>query len=333
VDGDRLRDLAAYVGGDGCVARHGAMVFTWGDPARRADIASAAKPWYAHFLFQAIEEKRIPHLEAKVSEWEPRLLALNPDLAHKDRAMTWRHLATQTSCYGVREAPGAAFDYNDWQMALFWDTLFLKVFGAAVETIDARVLRPLTEALQCQDAPSMLAFGPKDRAGRLAVSPRDFARFGLLYLRQGAWKSKRLLGEQRAREAVRSPLPNSLPRTAGEAAQMIPGQRSIGSTRVPDNQTDHFGSYSFLWWINGVDRDGRRRWPDAPRDAFGAFGHGGRRAMAVVPSLDLVVSWNNSKIQGGEMENSALQRLCAAVKELRAQSHGSHRNQAHSCPV
>ena len=52
---------------------------------------------------------------------------------------------------------------------------------------------------------------------------------------------------------------------------------------------DHFGSYSWLWWINGVDRHGVRMFPDAPHDLFGAFGHGGPRAMWVIPSLDVVV--------------------------------------------
>jgi len=71
------------------------------------------------------------------------VLADHPDadmvsLAFKDRAITWRHLANQTSCYGVTEAPGTAFCYNDWQMSLFWDTLFLEVYGATYENVDER---------------------------------------------------------------------------------------------------------------------------------------------------------------------------------------------------
>ena len=44
---------------------------------------------------------------------------------------------------------------------------------------------------------------------------------------------------------------------------MLPGQRSIGGK---SNQTDHFGSYSFAWWTNGVDRGGKRHWPGVPND-------------------------------------------------------------------
>jgi len=115
--------------------------------------------------------------------------------------------------------------------------------------------------------------------------------------------------------AVSSPLPNSIPRAGSQAAEMIPGQRSIGSRSIPDNQTDHMGSYSWLWWTNGVDREGRRHWPDAPVDTFGAFGHGGIRAMAILPPLDLIVSWNDSKTRGREKESRALKLLIAAVTD------------------
>jgi len=115
--------------------------------------------------------------------------------------------------------------------------------------------------------------------------------------------------------AVTSPLANSIPQAAGQQAQMIPGQRSIGSTRIPDNQCDHLGSYSWLWWTNGVDRDGKRHWPDVPVDTYGCFGHGGKRAVVVMPSLDLIVSWNDTKIQTSEMENHALKILKDSVTQ------------------
>ena len=81
---------------------------------------------------------------------------------------------------------------------------------------------------------------------------------------------------------------------------------------------DVFGSYSWLWWINGVDREGTRFWPDAPHDTYGAFGHGGPRAMWVIPSLDIGVSYNDTKLRGwysGEKSptNQAMKRLVATV--------------------
>lgn len=314
LDVGKLKELSEYAGGFGCVVRHGYMVYTWGDAGKRQDVASAAKPFYAHFLFKAVEDGKIVSLDEHVNKWEPRLNEINKDLGYKDRDIRWRHLANQISCYGLTEAPGTAFDYNDWQMALFWDTLFQKVYKAGFETVDAEVLHPiLTDALQCQDNPTFMAFGVKDRPGRLAISPRDFARFGLLYLREGKWKDKQLISREHAMMVVASPLPNSIPRTAGKEAEMIPQQRSIGSKIIPDNQCDHIGSYSWLWWTNGIGRDGTRHWPDVPVDTYGCFGHGGLRAMVVIPSLDLIISWNDTKIRGAERENETLKQLVNAV--------------------
>lgn len=320
---EKLKAFSDYVGGFGCVVRHGYMVYTWGDASRRMDVASAAKPVYAHFLFKAVEDGRISGLDELVCKREPRLKLINGRLGYKDSRITWRHMANQISCYGLVEEPGTAYAYNDWQMSLLWDTLFTKVYGAAYSNVDSQVLHPLlTDLIGCQDGPTFMAFGEQDRPGRLAISPRDFARFGLLYLRGGQWGGKQLLSSEHARMAVTSPVPNAIPRVGNQPAEMISGQRTIGSKVIPDNQTDHMGSYSWLWWINGVDREGKRHWTDAPLDTFGCFGHGGIRAMIVLPSLDLIVSWNDTRIDSREMENEALRRLLEGTSARIASAPG-----------
>jgi CubicO group peptidase (beta-lactamase class C family) len=230
-------------------------------------------------------------------------------------------MANQTSCYGVVEKPGTAFDYNDWHMALFWDALFTRVYGVAPEVVDEKVLRPLlTDRIGCQDEPTLLAFGAEDRAGRMAISPRDFARFGQLFLHQGTWEGDELLKPELIRRLVSEPLPADLPRAGQEAAAMLEGQRSIGSRQIPDNQCEHEGSYSWLWWINGVNREGECRWPDVPVDVFSALGHrNGMRGMAVLPSQDMVVSWNDSRIEELPEEphplNEMLRLLVASLSD------------------
>lgn len=313
-----LHAYSELVGGRGCVVRRGRLVHSWGDITRAADVASAVKPVFSFFLFKALETGRIGALDEAVARWEPRLADLNAALGHKDRAITWRHLANQTASYGVAERPGTAFCYNDWQMALFADLLFNRVYGVAWPEVDAKVLRPLlTDPLGCEDQPGLLAFGAGDRAGRLAISPRDFARFGQLFLQRGRWGGRSLLREDLAVLAVGSPLPASLPRAGTNAAEMLPGQRTLGSRTIPDNQTDHFGSYSWLWWVNGVQSDGRRHWPDAPTNLFAALGHGGIRGVAVLPDLELVVSWNDGRTDTPARENEAFRRLLLAVRPER----------------
>jgi len=307
-----LRELAEYAGGHGCVVRHGYMVFAWGDPTARIDVASAVKPWYVHFLIRAVEQGLIGSSDDPVAQWEPRLEGLN---GGKDSHILWRHLANQVSCYGVSEDPGTAFDYSDFNMALLFDTLFTTVYGSSWEKIDDEVLHPLlTDRIGCQDGPTFMAFGTDNRPGRLGISMRDFARFGLLYLRGGEWNGERLISEEHVKLVTTNPLPNDIPRTKGEPSDMIEGQRSLGGG---NNQCDHLGSYSFAWWTNGVDREGNRHWPDVPNDTYGAFGHGGIRAMAILPSLDMIVCWNETRIESREMENHALGLAVKAAEEMR----------------
>ena len=115
--------------------------------------------------------------------------------------------------------------------------------------------------------------------------------------------------------AVSTPVPNAIPRAGRKAAGMIPGQRTIGSGAIPDNQCDHIGSYSFCWWTNGIDRKGKRHWSALPTDAYGAFGHGGPRVMLVIPSLEVVMSWNDASVRGRKVENEAFKRLMQAVRK------------------
>ena len=293
-----LAEMSRYVGGFGCVVRHGYLVHGWGAVDLRKDVASCCKPWFTHFLFKALEQGKIASVDERILPLEPRLESLNAELGHKDRAISWRHLANQISCYGVRERPGEAYDYSDFNMALFFDTLFYTVYHSTPEKTTADVLEPmLTNVLGCQDAPRF------DVRGRLAISPRDFCRFGLLYLREGNWNGRQLLSRDHLHTILHSPLANSIPRTKGEKSEMIAGQRSLGGG---SNQTDHLGSYSWAWWTNGVDRHGARHWPTAPEDTFAALGHAGKRALVVIPSLDLIVSWNDSAITTREMETRAL---------------------------
>jgi hypothetical protein len=313
LDENELKALSEYAGGSGCVVRSGYMVYTWGNASKRRDVASAAKPVYTHFLLTAVEKKRLANIDEPVCKVESKLNSLNASLEYKDRKITWRHLCNQVSCYGVCEQPGEAYDYNDYNMALFFDCLFLKIYRSSWAKVDSDVLRPgLTDVLQCQDKPTFMAYGLKDRPGRLGISPRDFARFGLLYLGKGKWKDRQIITADRVRMAVSSPLPLSIPRSSGKPSEMISGQRSIGGGR---NMADHNGSYSFAWWINGIERDGKRHWPDVPDDVYGCFGHGGMRAMVVMPSLDIIVSWNDTKIKGVKMANNALKLLVEAAEQ------------------
>ncbi len=284
----KLADLEQLVGGRGCVVRGGRMVYTWGDQSKSSDVASAFKPLLTTLLFLAIQEGKLSGVDEPVANFEPTLKSLNDG---KDAAITWRHLASQTSGYGLTETPGAAYAYNDFAITFYFDTLTQKVFAEP----PTRILKTrLADPLQFEDAYTFEAFGPKDRPGRLAVSVRDFARFGLLYLRNGRWRDHEIIRPEWIRLATHSPLSPDTPLTSGREARMLPNQRSMGGSRniTPVGP----GYYSFNWWLNQSNSVGQRLFADAPVDTFVASGHGGLRVLWIIPSLDLVVSWNDSKI-------------------------------------
>jgi len=304
---DALRD---WVGGRGCVVRHGYLVYTWGDVAKSGDIASAVKPVISTLLMFAVQEGKLKSVDDKVADFEPRLKTLN---GGKDAGITWRHLASQTSGYGLIEPPGKAYAYNDFALALYYDTLTQKVFQQDGTTV---LKTRLADALQFEDRYTFEAF--KDRPGRLAVSVRDLARFGLLYLRGGKWRDKQLLKSELIKLAISSPIPANTPLTSGKDADMLPNQRSLGGGK---NLTPiGAGFYSFNWWLNRTDKNGKRLFVDAPPDTYVASGHGGKRMLWVIPSLDLIVGWNDSSIDDHDASPGNPNTRCNQAARLMKES-------------
>jgi CubicO group peptidase (beta-lactamase class C family) len=307
LDPQKLKSLEQLAGGRGVIVRHGYLVYAWGDITKSADIASAFKPVLSHLLLIAVQEKRIASPDDKVADFEPRLKSLNDG---KDAAITWRHFATQTSGYGLTEKPGQAWSYNDYALALYYDTLTQNVFKTDGDTL---LKTYLADELGFEDKYTFNAFGPKDRPGRLALSVRDFARFGLLYLRAGKWRGgdKQLLDPALVKLALSSPVDKNLPLTAGKDAGMLPHQRTIGGTKniTPKGP----GQYSFNWWLNLPDKNNNPLFPALPADTFIASGHGGIRQLTVIPKWDLIVSWNDARFK--DLDDPALARAFELLRD------------------
>jgi CubicO group peptidase (beta-lactamase class C family) len=103
----------------------------------------------------------------------------------------------------------------------------------------------------------------------LYMTPKDAARFGLLFLRKGIWKKKRILDSSWIDFSTR----------------LAP---SFSKTKRGD-KFNNFG-YGAHWWLNlPIPNKGLKRpYPDAPSDLFLALGHHGQ-SISIIPSLDMII--------------------------------------------
>jgi len=119
---------------------------------------------------------------------------------------------------------------------------------------------------------------PGKNQGGIYSSPRDLARYGLLYLNKGNWKGKQILDACFVERATSTQVP----------------------AEVKTRYFDLTGKYGFFWWTNGITADGTRPWPSAPAKTFAAHG-AGRNFIFVMPEWSLVIV-RLSPAPGGRVE-------------------------------
>jgi CubicO group peptidase (beta-lactamase class C family) len=286
----RLLDgLAKLVGGACFVAHRGVGVYRWGHDHRPRYAASVKKSLISVLNLQAVDRGLLSGVDEPVVRFEPRLAGLN---GGKDAAMTWRHLGCMTSGYGAIEAPGAAFAYSDFAVALWYDTLMDKVYQEKGTEI---LRRQLAEPLRFEDAVTFQAFGPEGPEPKLRISARDLARFGQMVMDGGVAYGRRIVSEESMKTLLGSVVPGALPISSGQDAAMLPGQKTVGG-KMWNISPIGPGRYSFHFWMNRAEPNHLMMLPDAPEDTLLASGKWGECALWIIPSLELVVAWNGSEI-------------------------------------
>jgi len=156
-------------------------------------------------------------------------------------------------------APGAQWNYNSAGVNLIADALG-RVFapGAGPAERRARMQKMLAEELfepvgMTSAEPEFDAAGTFVGSALVYATARDYARFGLLYARDGVWNGRRILPA---------------------------GWVDFARTRTSAKNGERYGAG---WWL--TPEGGRVR---LPRDVFTAQGHEGQ-LITVVPSKDLVI--------------------------------------------
>ncbi|MFQ5808160.1 MAG: serine hydrolase [Armatimonadota bacterium] len=304
MDGAKLDQLAAKLGGNGFVVRDGYAVKAWGAPTTPVGWLSSSKPVLTTLLFFAIDEKKAPEVDARIKY-------VGWDLKPKDDPMTYRHLADMVSGYARPEPPGEAFAYNDYAIQLYFKTVE-KLFGRPL----TEVLRDRLEPLRFQDEITFPRF--------VHASPRDFARIGWFWLNKGTWGEREVLPIRYFNRYMKPDVPADLPETDHSAE--TDDYLGIGSY---GGGSDHFtrhgpGIYGFNWWFNktGGQHPTTRTWPDAPRDTIMSIGAGGNNCV-IIPSLKLVLASGKGdwgKLEAGNPDskfNQALKLLAEACADAR----------------
>ncbi|MEW5741787.1 MAG: serine hydrolase [Myxococcota bacterium] len=99
------------------------------------------------------------------------------------------------------------------------------------------------------------------------ATPRDYAKFGWLFLNDGCWAGERILPEGWVTDST------------------TPSEAFVKHATAADDEPS-----GYAWWLNRPvpEHSAPKPWPDAPDDAYAAQGHWGQR-IVVIPSEDVVI--------------------------------------------
>jgi len=258
------------------IVHHGRVIAEWGDTAGKSDVASIRKSLLSALIGMAIDEGRLKLSDTLadlgVDDKEPSL-SQDEKRATIEDLMTSRSgvyhatdlepptVAAQRPPRGAH-APGSFWYYNNWDFNAL-GTIFENVSGEGIYTaFERRVADPIG----MQDfAPDDGNYGQSNisihRSYGFRMSPRDLARFGLLYLHGGKWQQ----------------------------AQIVPTgwvTDSVTARAHPHNEIFAGRGYGFMWWT-GFASD----WAPLvtlPQQTFYALGFGSQY-LFVIPEHDLVI--------------------------------------------
>jgi CubicO group peptidase (beta-lactamase class C family) len=181
-------------------------------------------------------------------------------------------------------SPGTHWNYNSCGIVLTADALTRAIVPkpASPQTRRADMLKwmraNLFDVIGMNAQPEFDAAGLYYGSASIYASARDFAKFGLLYLRDGLWEGRRLLPE---------------------------GWVDFARTAGPGSNANIYGAG---WWVAPSEGDGKPYpWgidTTTSRDAFSAEGFEGQYIL-IVPSKDLIVVrlgyTNEQQLRTGEI--------------------------------
>jgi CubicO group peptidase (beta-lactamase class C family) len=292
---DEARDYSIAAGqtGDeaGIIARHGRVVYSWGNLFKRYEMKSTTKSMGGLAFLAALDDGKLA-LTDKASDRLPVFgtspaVDTSPVSSGSLPDITLLQLATHTSGLSKSDqaatlkllyTPGSTWSYSDQGLNWLADVLTQTyaqdlqplMFSRIYTTLGIRAtdlvwrtnaFRSATLSVNGVDVPR------REFASGINSNVDAMARVGLLMLRRGVWKNDLLLSNAIVDQAHRPP---------PEVASAV--------NIDPANFTDAPTNYGILWWTNATGR-----MSGVPRDAYWAWGlH--ETFIIIVPSLDLVIA-------------------------------------------
>jgi CubicO group peptidase (beta-lactamase class C family) len=289
------------------IVTRGKVVAAWGDTARTFLTHSVRKSFMSALYGMAVAEGKIDTARTLgslgISEKAVTLsrVELQARLVDLLRARSGVYLAAAGEIDAMRDArpargshaPGTFWYYNNWDFNVL-GTVFRQLTG---EDIFDAIARRIATPIGMEDfRPEEGSYGVEEYSLHpsyiFRISARDLARFGLLYLHRGRWRSDQLIPASWVEASVRS-------------YSATGDQGSLASK----------SGYGFMWWIQtNASAHPELRLPDG---SFTASGNGGQR-LTVIPQIEtVIVNLMNTDEPGTRLGSNQWDTLLADILAAR----------------
>jgi CubicO group peptidase (beta-lactamase class C family) len=279
----------------------GKVLDEWGETARKFNVHSIRKSFLSALYGIYVREGKIDLTKTMeqlgIDDNEPSLngsekKATVHDLL-KARSGIYHPALYETAGMKAARPPrysheaGTFWYYNNWDFNVLGIVFERSVKNTIFREYKARIADPIgMQDYSIDDGTYVTGPDSVYAAYPFRMTARDMARFGLLFLRDGAWKGKQVIPAAWVKEST------AWYSEAGES-----------------------GGYGYLWWTaaNGKHLPGVTL-PDASYSARGAGGH----YILVVPPWDLVIVHRvNTDIRGQQVSGAEFGQLVKLILKAR----------------
>ena len=270
----------------GMILKNGYQIASWGSVERVDMTFSVTKSYLSTVAGLAVDQNLIS-LKEKVSKiiWDSTF-----DGSHNSQ-ITWEHLLNQSSdwsgtLWGGQDwadrppskgsiddwknrafsIPGTQFEYNDVRVNLLAYSLLNVWRKPLPQVLKKYIMDPIGASsswrwygynnswIELDGHRAQSVSGGGHSGGGLFINTLDHARFGLLFLNDGAWNGNQLISKNWIKDAT-TPSPAEI-------------------------------SYGYMWWLN--KKGTNRFWEGVPQNVFYASGFGGNY-IVIIPDEDIVI--------------------------------------------